>query len=253
MTSFRVGIISSRRISAGKPRSSKAGSARAPPSDKQVNNRRESDDAALPILNQTKRLRPDGGWKRVTFGTLPQRVGFHAEGGAEAFTVAEASRFGLLGGTLLDGLGVHGDLPARPDRRPCIGKANTLQDAHLLAATEENNVDDEESGTMNTALKTKQLLVHRRDVTISQNLGDKTCTSRHSAKDDGYTWAATTLLKKYYSFFPEDRTNSTKEFKCSRLAALALQRHSPQGDPLPSIGRRLTIFGSVVTGATLVK
>lgn len=34
MTSFSVGIISSMRMSGGKPRSSKAGSARAPESDK---------------------------------------------------------------------------------------------------------------------------------------------------------------------------------------------------------------------------
>lgn len=37
MTSFSVGIISSMRMSGGKPRSSKAGSARAPASDKEKN------------------------------------------------------------------------------------------------------------------------------------------------------------------------------------------------------------------------
>lgn len=39
MTSFSVGIISSMRMSGGKPRSSKAGSARAPASDKEKNRR----------------------------------------------------------------------------------------------------------------------------------------------------------------------------------------------------------------------
>lgn len=38
MTSFRVGIISSMRMSGGKPRSSKAGSAKAPASDREQKN-----------------------------------------------------------------------------------------------------------------------------------------------------------------------------------------------------------------------
>lgn len=42
MTSFSVGIISSRRMSGGKPRSSKAGSARAPASDRNTGQEKKS-------------------------------------------------------------------------------------------------------------------------------------------------------------------------------------------------------------------
>lgn len=72
-----------------------------------------------------------------TFGALAEGVGLHAEGGAEAFPVAEAGRFRLLGGTLLRGLHVACELPARPDRRPRVWKANPLQDTRLLAGSED--------------------------------------------------------------------------------------------------------------------
>lgn len=62
-----------------------------------------------------------------TFRALAECVGLHAEGGAEAFPVTEASGFGLLGGTFLDGVSVTCELLARPNRWPCIGKANTLE------------------------------------------------------------------------------------------------------------------------------
>lgn len=39
-----------------------------------------------------------------TFRALAECVGLHSEGSAEAFPVSEATRFGLLGGTLLDGV-----------------------------------------------------------------------------------------------------------------------------------------------------
>lgn len=72
-----------------------------------------------------------------TFRALAECVGLHAEGGAEAFPVTEAGRFGLLGGTFLYGLGVTCELLAHPNRWPCIGKANTLEDTQFLAVMEE--------------------------------------------------------------------------------------------------------------------
>lgn len=76
-----------------------------------------------------------------TLGALAERVSLHAEGSAEAFPVTEAGRFGLLGGTLLDGLGVTCELLARPNRRPRIGEANTLEDAQFLAEMGENKMN----------------------------------------------------------------------------------------------------------------
>lgn len=127
MTSFRVGIISSMRMSGGKPRSSKAGSGRAPASDKQ----KEQSDVRMCIREpQSVDVMVD------TFGALAECVGLHAEGGAEAFPVTEAGRFGLLGGTFLHGLDVTCELPARPNRRPCVWKANALEDTQFLAGIE---------------------------------------------------------------------------------------------------------------------
>lgn len=68
-----------------------------------------------------------------TFGALAERVGSHAEGGAETFPVAEAGSSGLLGRTLLDGVAASRQLPARHRRRPRAGQADALQDAQLLA------------------------------------------------------------------------------------------------------------------------
>lgn len=103
MTSFNVGIISSRRISGGKPRSSKAGSAKAPASEAGKYNNM--------TLNMTWSRHETKSHTKAnlvvpTFRALSECVGLHAEGGAEAFPVTEAGWFGLLGGTFFYGVGV---------------------------------------------------------------------------------------------------------------------------------------------------
>lgn len=62
-----------------------------------------------------------------TFRALAECVGLHSEGSAEAFPVSEAGRFGLLGGTLLDGVCVTRQLLHCHHRRSWIRKANTLK------------------------------------------------------------------------------------------------------------------------------
>lgn len=83
----------------------------------------ESDDFHLNLINSATSV----GLYWNTFRALAERVGLHAEGGAEAFPVTEAGRFGLLGGAFLDGVGVTREPLARPNRWPCIGEANALK------------------------------------------------------------------------------------------------------------------------------
>lgn len=110
MTSFSVGIISSMRMSGGKPRSSKAGSAKAPASDEEQKNAGvRMYGGSWPstcILRHKLDIWVVGALCFHTLRALAECVGLHAKGSAEAFPVTEAGRFGLLRGTLLDGLGV---------------------------------------------------------------------------------------------------------------------------------------------------
>lgn len=135
MTSFSVGIISSMRMSGGKPRSSKAGSAKAPASDEEGKHGQliwwwSSAHNWIFYLD-------NHGLYPHTFRALAESVGLHAEGGAEALPVTEAGRFRLLRRTFLYRVGVTCELLGCPNRWPCIGKANTLEYTQFLAEIEE--------------------------------------------------------------------------------------------------------------------
>lgn len=81
-----------------------------------------------------------------TFRALAEGVGLHAEGGAEAFPVAEASRFGLFGWTVLHRVDVSHQPLAHSHRRSGVGKANALQQTQFLAEIEHKTNSGESGG-----------------------------------------------------------------------------------------------------------